>query len=317
MRRSASFSDGFGVDRWELGCRGLCCWSIVWDGVHWDFMLEHGEVLRTWAIDAPIVAGSGSSGPGAWQTIGGSTWNTRGRSQGTAGGSGGWTQGPIDVLVWSADRVRVVLAGSQLVGEVDLRRIGPEFGRRGVLDLPHGKLGLKHLARGQDGSVESPLGPIGPAREPDLAGADLKFFELHVLALDVRRITHEDHGIAVLSRPLDVNTMVACILDDPVENIVGGDRQDPGADLLEVSSTVFPSGTRGRATTVITDSTPPWSELKGERDRSSSNSTRGSLTSGGSWSAKWVTRSSASQALTSWSEKTASQLGSLQISLRS
>ncbi len=29
----------------------------VWNGVHWDFMLEHGEVLRTWAIDSPIVAG--------------------------------------------------------------------------------------------------------------------------------------------------------------------------------------------------------------------------------------------------------------------
>ena len=29
----------------------------VWNGVHWDFMLEAGEVLRTWAIDAPIVAG--------------------------------------------------------------------------------------------------------------------------------------------------------------------------------------------------------------------------------------------------------------------
>ena len=28
-----------------------------WNGVHWDFMLEAGRVLRTWAIDAPIVAG--------------------------------------------------------------------------------------------------------------------------------------------------------------------------------------------------------------------------------------------------------------------
>ncbi len=28
-----------------------------WNGVHWDFMLEAGEVLRTWAIDAPLVAG--------------------------------------------------------------------------------------------------------------------------------------------------------------------------------------------------------------------------------------------------------------------
>ena len=29
----------------------------VWNGVHWDLMLEHGDVLRTWAIDSPIVAG--------------------------------------------------------------------------------------------------------------------------------------------------------------------------------------------------------------------------------------------------------------------
>ncbi len=29
----------------------------AWNGVHWDFMLEAGESLRTWAIDAPIVAG--------------------------------------------------------------------------------------------------------------------------------------------------------------------------------------------------------------------------------------------------------------------
>ena len=28
-----------------------------WNGVHWDFMLEAGEGLRTWAVDAPIVPG--------------------------------------------------------------------------------------------------------------------------------------------------------------------------------------------------------------------------------------------------------------------
>ena len=81
--------------------------------------------------------------------------------------------------------------------------------------------------------MECPLGSIGSAGEPDLAVADLKFFELHVLALEVGRIAHEDHGIAVLSSPFDVNPMAACILDDPVEDVVGRDRQDAGADLLE------------------------------------------------------------------------------------
>ena len=36
----------------------------VWNGVHWDFMLEAGDVLRTWAIDQPIVAGPGPAGSG-------------------------------------------------------------------------------------------------------------------------------------------------------------------------------------------------------------------------------------------------------------
>ena len=63
--------------------------------------------------------------------------------------------------------------------------------------------------------------------------ADLKFFELHVLSLDVGRITHDDHGISILSSPFGVNPMAACILDDTVQDVVGGDRQDSGADFFE------------------------------------------------------------------------------------
>ena len=135
--------------------------------------------------------------------------------------------------MWSTDRVRVELAGSQLVGEVELLGSGARVGRDRVVDLPDGKLRLKHLARRQDRPVERPFGPIRAAGEPDLAGADLKFFELHVLSLEIRRITHEDHRISVFSRPFGVNTMVACILDNPVQNVVGRDRQDAGADLFE------------------------------------------------------------------------------------
>ena len=91
----------------------------VWNGVHWDFMLEYGEVLRTWAIDAPVVAGQDLPARCS-ATIGGFTWSMKERSRGIAGTSGGWTQVPIGPLVWSSDRVRVELAGSQLVGEVEL-----------------------------------------------------------------------------------------------------------------------------------------------------------------------------------------------------
>src|SRR5271170_1599442 len=95
----------------------------LWDGVHWDFMLETGEVLRTWAIDAPIVAGVDLPA----RAIGdhrrlyleyeGEISEKRGRV---------WRleEGTYRVLLWSAEHVRVELAGSQLVGEVDLRRLG-------------------------------------------------------------------------------------------------------------------------------------------------------------------------------------------------
>ena len=101
--------------------------------------------------------------------------------------------------------------------------------------------------------MECPFRPIRTAGEPDLAVADLKFFELHVLSIEVRRITHEDHGISVFSRPFDVHSMVACILDDPVEDVVGRDRQDSRANFFESQLDGVSPGTRGRATTVITD----------------------------------------------------------------
>jgi hypothetical protein len=63
--------------------------------------------------------------------------------------------------------------------------------------------------------------------------ADLKFFELDVLSIDVGRIAHDDHRKSILSSPFGVNSMRACILDNSVEDVVGGDRQNPCADLLE------------------------------------------------------------------------------------
>ena len=63
--------------------------------------------------------------------------------------------------------------------------------------------------------------------------ADLKFFELHVLPVNVGRISHEDDGIPIFSSPFGINSMAACIVDDTVQDVVGRDRQNPGADLFE------------------------------------------------------------------------------------
>jgi hypothetical protein len=93
----------------------------LWDGVHWDFMLEAGEVLRTWAIDAPIVAGVDLPARAIadhrrlYLEYEGEISGNRGRVRRL-------DEGTYRVLLWSAEHIRVELAGSQLVGEVDLRR---------------------------------------------------------------------------------------------------------------------------------------------------------------------------------------------------
>jgi hypothetical protein len=91
-----------------------------WNGVHWDFMLEVGDVLRTWAIDEPIVPG---------RDLPARALDDHRKIyleyEGEVGGDRGWVRrvdkGTYRVLEWSEDRVRVELAGAQLVGEVELR----------------------------------------------------------------------------------------------------------------------------------------------------------------------------------------------------
>jgi hypothetical protein len=94
-----------------------------WNGVHWDFMLEAGEVLRTWAIDAPIVAGVDLPA----RAIGDHRrlyLDYEGEVSGNRGRVRRLDEGTYRVLVWSAEHIRVELTGSQLVGEVDLCRVG-------------------------------------------------------------------------------------------------------------------------------------------------------------------------------------------------
>jgi hypothetical protein len=98
-----------------------------WNGVHWDFMLEAGDFLRTWAIDEPIVSGRDLRA----RALG----NHRSiylEYEGEIGGDRGWVrrvdEGTYRVLEWSEERVCIELAGAQLVGEVDLRWVGSASG---------------------------------------------------------------------------------------------------------------------------------------------------------------------------------------------
>ncbi len=99
----------------------------AWDGVHWDLMLERGEVLRTWAIDAPIEAGVDLPAR-ALADHRRLYLEYEGPISGARGTVRRVDQGRYDVLHWAPDRVVVRLSGVQLVGEVELRRIPSKVG---------------------------------------------------------------------------------------------------------------------------------------------------------------------------------------------
>ncbi len=93
-----------------------------WDGVHWDLMLERGEVLRTWAVDAPIVAGVELPAR-ALDDHRRLYLEYEGPISGARGTVRRVEEGRYLVLHWAPDRVVVRLSGVQLVGEVELRRL--------------------------------------------------------------------------------------------------------------------------------------------------------------------------------------------------
>ncbi len=99
----------------------------AWNAVHWDFMLEHGEVLRTWAIDAPIAperdlpARALGDHRKLYLEFEGELSGGRGRVRRLDAGT-------FRALTWSADHVSVEVTGTQLAGIVDLCRSGPEPG---------------------------------------------------------------------------------------------------------------------------------------------------------------------------------------------
>ncbi len=95
----------------------------VWNGVHRDFLLERGELLRTWAIDAEIIADvplPARSLPDhrlLYLDYEGPISNDRGSVRRIA-------RGTYQPIVWTDNRVVVLLEGDQLIGEAELSREG-------------------------------------------------------------------------------------------------------------------------------------------------------------------------------------------------
>jgi hypothetical protein len=95
-----------------------------WGGVHWDFMLEVGDLLKTWAIDAPIVADVDlpARALADHRPI---YLDYEGEVSGGRGTVRRVDRGTYATLSWEEGRVRVRVEGDQLVGEVEIRQAGP------------------------------------------------------------------------------------------------------------------------------------------------------------------------------------------------
>jgi DNA polymerase Ligase (LigD) len=92
-----------------------------WNGIHWDFMLEAGDGLKTWSLGAPIVPGlrlEASMLPDhrrIYLTFEGPIAGGRGRVRRVA-------EGAYQTIEWTPEHIRVLLIGTQLVGEAELYR---------------------------------------------------------------------------------------------------------------------------------------------------------------------------------------------------
>lgn len=100
------------------------------DGVHWDFLLDVGDVLRTWAIDAPIVPGT-TLPARALDDHRRIYLDYEGEIAGGRGSVRRVDRGVYEPRIWTPGRVLVSLRGTQLVGMAELRRIGCEEGLEG------------------------------------------------------------------------------------------------------------------------------------------------------------------------------------------
>lgn len=99
-----------------------------WNGVHWDLLLEDGDVLRTWAIDEPIAAGvelPARELPDHRRIY----LDYEGPISGDRGSVRRLDRGHYVATVWDAGRVVARLDGDQLVGEMEIWKVETRLDR--------------------------------------------------------------------------------------------------------------------------------------------------------------------------------------------
>ena len=121
------------------GARRFVVLEHRWGGVHWDLMLEDGPVLRTWALDRPPrPAARGSAGQLAEHRL--AYLDYEGPVSGDRGTVRRIDRGTFEPIVWETDRVVVRLYGAQVIGELELRRLGEPSSDRASWAFRTGKI---------------------------------------------------------------------------------------------------------------------------------------------------------------------------------
>lgn len=93
-----------------------------WNGVHWDVMLEVGDVLKTWAVDAPIRPGVDL--PARRLADHRPAYlDYQGEVSGGRGSVARVDRGEYRAVVWAERSVQVDLRGSLHLGRARFERI--------------------------------------------------------------------------------------------------------------------------------------------------------------------------------------------------
>lgn len=96
----------------------------TWRGVHWDFMLERGSVLRTWVLDQPPdVPGPLAARPSFdHRTV---YLDYEGPVSQDRGVVRRWDGGTYELIGESAEGLEIELCGTRLRGRVRIERHEP------------------------------------------------------------------------------------------------------------------------------------------------------------------------------------------------
>ena len=90
-------------------------------GLHYDFFLEEGEILKTWAL--PQLPEPGLEIPcNALANHRPIYLHYEGLISGGRGTVTRWDQGAYSVELWAEDKIIVEIAGAKLAGRAELRR---------------------------------------------------------------------------------------------------------------------------------------------------------------------------------------------------